>query len=250
LTCTHLRRRCSEASYAKGHANGLGTWIRVSTLTLVKPASVFGHYGDLPAEKAIVGRMRQLRRKAINGRRLSFAAIASQLNAEGHRNRAGREWSSQLVYHVLNRPRHLLRIRNSDSRPSIPNLLRRFECRASTRRCASSHSPRSHRGRCARGVRSQAMSCGTRSKRLAALLYGGGRPRRTGVPSAAEVADPARHFSCVEAANDHIEGLRPSAPTQAINSRFRKNGGLDGWARQRLSLGLETHCRGMSFAAI
>jgi hypothetical protein len=49
--------------------------------------------------------MRQLRRKAIKGRRLSFVAVAAQLNAEGHRNRAGREWSSQLVYHVLSKSR-------------------------------------------------------------------------------------------------------------------------------------------------
>ena len=28
-------------------------------------------------------------------------AIAEQLNAEGHRNRAGREWSPQIVHHVL-----------------------------------------------------------------------------------------------------------------------------------------------------
>lgn len=58
-------------------------------------------YGHLPAEKAVISRMRQLRRKPSNGRRLSVAKIAVRLNSEGHRNRAGREWSAQLVHHVL-----------------------------------------------------------------------------------------------------------------------------------------------------
>ena len=50
-------------------------------------------YGHFPAEQALIDRMRQLRRKPVKGRRLSVAAIAAQLNLEGHRNRAGREWS-------------------------------------------------------------------------------------------------------------------------------------------------------------
>jgi len=58
-------------------------------------------YGHFPAERAIVTRMKQLRRKPAKGRRLSLAALAAQLNAEGHRNRAGREWSPQMVHHVL-----------------------------------------------------------------------------------------------------------------------------------------------------
>lgn len=58
-------------------------------------------YGHLPAEKAVIGRMRQLRRKPAKSRRVSVAAIAAQLNGEGHRNRAGREWSAQMVHHVL-----------------------------------------------------------------------------------------------------------------------------------------------------
>jgi hypothetical protein len=45
--------------------------------------------------------MRQLRRKPAKGKRLSVAAIAEHLNAEGHRNRAGRAWSPQMVHHVL-----------------------------------------------------------------------------------------------------------------------------------------------------
>lgn len=58
-------------------------------------------YGYLPAEKALIGRMKRLRRKPAKGPRLSIAAIAALLNAEGHRNRAGREWSAQMVHHVL-----------------------------------------------------------------------------------------------------------------------------------------------------
>ena len=58
-------------------------------------------YGHFPAERAIVERMRQLRRKPAKGRRASVASIAERLNAEGHTNRAGREWSPQMVHHVL-----------------------------------------------------------------------------------------------------------------------------------------------------
>ena len=57
-------------------------------------------YGHFPAEQADT-RMRQLRRKPAKAKRRSIAAIAAQLNAEGHRNRAGRVWSSQMVHHVL-----------------------------------------------------------------------------------------------------------------------------------------------------
>ena len=58
-------------------------------------------YGFFPAEAAIATRMRQLRRKPPKGRAASFRRVAAQLNAEGHRNRAGREWSAQMVFHVL-----------------------------------------------------------------------------------------------------------------------------------------------------
>jgi DNA invertase Pin-like site-specific DNA recombinase len=58
-------------------------------------------YGHFPAEGAIVARMKQLRRKPPKGRRPSLADVATQMNAEGHRNRAGREWSPQMVHHVL-----------------------------------------------------------------------------------------------------------------------------------------------------
>lgn len=58
-------------------------------------------YGHLPAERAVMDHMKRLRRKPAKGRRLPIAAIAAQLNAEGHRNRAGRDWSAQMVHHVL-----------------------------------------------------------------------------------------------------------------------------------------------------
>ena len=58
-------------------------------------------YGHRPAENAVIARMKDLRRKPRKGRAASFASIAAQLNAEGHRNRAGRPWSAQLVFRVL-----------------------------------------------------------------------------------------------------------------------------------------------------
>jgi DNA invertase Pin-like site-specific DNA recombinase len=58
-------------------------------------------YGFAPTEAAVIARTRQLRRKPAKGCRLSVAAVAAQLNAEGHRNRSGREWSPQMVHHVL-----------------------------------------------------------------------------------------------------------------------------------------------------
>lgn len=64
-------------------------------------------YGHQPAEKAVIARMKELRRKPAKGHRLSIARIAQQLNAEGHRNRAGREWSTQLVHHVLTQAQFL-----------------------------------------------------------------------------------------------------------------------------------------------
>lgn len=62
-------------------------------------------YGHRPAESAVIARMKVLRRKPRKGRAASFASIAAQLNAEGHRNRAGRDWSAQLVHHVIAKSR-------------------------------------------------------------------------------------------------------------------------------------------------
>jgi len=64
----------------------------------VEGAKPFGHS---PSEHTLIERMRQLRRKPPKGHRRSLVSIAEQLNAEGHRNRAGRKWSAQLVHHVL-----------------------------------------------------------------------------------------------------------------------------------------------------
>ena len=58
-------------------------------------------YGTHSGEQAVIARMRQLRRKPVKGRRQSPASVASSLNGEGHRNRADRIWSAQMVYHVL-----------------------------------------------------------------------------------------------------------------------------------------------------
>jgi len=58
-------------------------------------------YGYHPAEQAIIAKMKALRRKPRGGRRLSFAKVADQLNADGFRNRAGRHWSPGRVFQVL-----------------------------------------------------------------------------------------------------------------------------------------------------
>ncbi len=50
---------------------------RAERVERVKP------YGHLPTEQAVIDRMLPLRRKPPKGRRLSVAAIAAQLNAEG-----------------------------------------------------------------------------------------------------------------------------------------------------------------------
>jgi len=59
-------------------------------------------YGVYSVEAGIVERMRRLRRKPVKGRRASLADVAATLNAEGFRNRAVREWSPRMVWHVLN----------------------------------------------------------------------------------------------------------------------------------------------------
>lgn len=58
-------------------------------------------YGTHPSERAVVDRMRQLRRKPPKGAKSTLGEVAAALNAEGHRNRSGREWSTQMVHHVL-----------------------------------------------------------------------------------------------------------------------------------------------------
>lgn len=58
-------------------------------------------YGYYPAERAVIARIGALRRKPIKGRRLSFAKIAEQINAEGVTNRSGRPWTAQRVHQVI-----------------------------------------------------------------------------------------------------------------------------------------------------
>ena len=61
-------------------------------------------YGTLPGEAKAVARMRQLRRKPVGkNKRLSFARIADQLNAEGIPTRGGKPWAASTVKQILNR---------------------------------------------------------------------------------------------------------------------------------------------------
>jgi len=59
-------------------------------------------YGDREGEKAILDRVRTLRRKPRNGKRLSWQGVADQLNSEGFRNRSGRKWTRQNLHQVCN----------------------------------------------------------------------------------------------------------------------------------------------------
>jgi DNA invertase Pin-like site-specific DNA recombinase len=58
-------------------------------------------YGVGEGERAILERMRALRRKPVKRDRRSYAEIAAALNREGTMNRGGRPWSAQRVYAVL-----------------------------------------------------------------------------------------------------------------------------------------------------
>lgn len=62
-------------------------------------------YGELPGEEAVVERIFQLRRKPRGGERLSFKAIAEQLNREGIKTRRGGPWRPSTVGQVLGRDR-------------------------------------------------------------------------------------------------------------------------------------------------
>jgi len=59
--------------------------------------------GWLEGERAVLERMRALRRKPVKGARASFQAVADTLNAEGTLNRDGRPWSASRVHAVLHR---------------------------------------------------------------------------------------------------------------------------------------------------
>ena len=60
-------------------------------------------YGWREGERAVLERMRALRRKPVKGARASFQAVADTLNAEGTLNRDGRPWSASRVHAVLHR---------------------------------------------------------------------------------------------------------------------------------------------------
>jgi DNA invertase Pin-like site-specific DNA recombinase len=60
-------------------------------------------FGHTPAEAATLARMRELRRKPRKGQRLSVAAIAATLNAEGHATRTGKPWAPGTVHQILKR---------------------------------------------------------------------------------------------------------------------------------------------------
>jgi len=60
-------------------------------------------YGHHKNEKKVLERMRELRRKPAKGARLSYAAIADRLNAEGFSTRYGRSWTRAGVFTVLAR---------------------------------------------------------------------------------------------------------------------------------------------------
>lgn len=60
-------------------------------------------YGERPGEREAVELMRRLRRKPRGGARLSYAAIAAKLNAEGVATRTGARWHAETVRGILQR---------------------------------------------------------------------------------------------------------------------------------------------------
>jgi DNA invertase Pin-like site-specific DNA recombinase len=62
-------------------------------------------YGYHENEQALIARMRTMRRKPAKADRLSYAAIAAQLNADGHTTRYGRQWTRDGVCKVLTHAR-------------------------------------------------------------------------------------------------------------------------------------------------
>lgn len=60
-------------------------------------------FGFYPGEAATLERIKRLRRKPKNARRLSLLAIAGVLNAERIRTRTGRPWAPGTVYAILKR---------------------------------------------------------------------------------------------------------------------------------------------------
>jgi hypothetical protein len=62
-------------------------------------------YGTRPDEADVVALIYKLRRKPRGGDRLSFAAIAERLNAEGHPSRTGKPWAPETVRQIVVRRR-------------------------------------------------------------------------------------------------------------------------------------------------
>lgn len=60
-------------------------------------------FGTRPGEEDVVTLIYKLRRKPRGGERLSFAAIAERLNAEGHATRTGRPWAPETVRQIAMR---------------------------------------------------------------------------------------------------------------------------------------------------
>lgn len=60
-------------------------------------------YGSRPGEAEVVARIGKLRRKPRGGDRLSFAAIAEQLNREGCPTRTGKPWAAETVRQIVMR---------------------------------------------------------------------------------------------------------------------------------------------------
>lgn len=60
-------------------------------------------FGTRPGEAEIVKLIQKLRRKPRGGERLSFAAIADRLNAEGHPTRTGKPWAAETVRQIAMR---------------------------------------------------------------------------------------------------------------------------------------------------
>jgi DNA invertase Pin-like site-specific DNA recombinase len=61
-------------------------------------------FGERPGEAKTVDLIRHLRRKPRGGERLSYAAIAKKLNAQGVATRTGRPWAPETVRGIAARP--------------------------------------------------------------------------------------------------------------------------------------------------
>lgn len=83
-------------------------------------------YGEVPAEAAVVERIRALRRKPKKGARPSLQAIADTLNREKVPTRRGRPWAKQTIAKIL--------ARQAGERPARQRQPRSLTSRADTTR--------------------------------------------------------------------------------------------------------------------